>query len=314
MKRLRLGTRASDLAIWQTSYVLNRLSEVDGGLSIEVVELSSTGDEMAGVPINELEGTGFFTSTLERALVRGEIDVAVHSCKDLPVDPTAGLTVAAIPERGPVEDVLCARARACLASLPSGARVGTCSLRRTAQLRALRDDLEHVALRGNVPTRIQRVVSGELDAIVMARAGLERLGLMHHVTEIFPVEQVLPAPAQGALAVQIRTGEAQLQAQLSAIDDATTHGMVEAERTLLHALGGGCSVPVGALARVEDGTLSLEAAVFELESGRSIRVRLEGRDPQEVGEEGARRLIDQGADAILAAVARTREPAVEPGS
>ena len=176
MKTLRIGTRGSALALWQSRYVAGLLANNLPGMQIELVEISSLGDRVTDVPLSHVEGTGFFTASIEQALVAGEVDVAVHSYKDLPVDSTPGLVVAAVPQRGPVEDVLCARDGRTLMTLPAGARVGTCSARRTAQVRMMRDDLEIVPLRGNVPTRVARI-NDDLDAIVLARAGLVRLSL-----------------------------------------------------------------------------------------------------------------------------------------
>ncbi|MEZ5291719.1 MAG: hydroxymethylbilane synthase [Vicinamibacterales bacterium] len=298
MSPLRLGARGSALALWQARHVAARLT--GDGVAVELVEIVSTGDQVVDVPLADVEGTGFFTATLERALLDGRVDLAVHSCKDLPVGETPGLMVAAIPERGPVEDVLVAPAGVTLASLPAGAKVGTCSVRRTAQLVARRPDLTFVPLRGNVPTRVGRVTSGELDAIVLARAGLERLGLGAHIAEVFPLEHVLPAPAQGALAIQCRQSDDGLAVRLAALDDADARRAVEAERTVLHLLGGGCSVPVGAFARVEGSGLSLRAAVFDLAGGPALRASAEGNDAVAVGEQVADALLRQGAARLLA--------------
>jgi hydroxymethylbilane synthase len=199
-----------------------------------------------------------------------------------------------------VQDVLCARDGLTLATLPPGARLGTCSARRTAQVRAIRDDLDLQPLRGNVPTRVGRVTGGELDAIILAHAGLDRLGLQDHITETFSIAAMLPAPAQGALAVQCRAADVELAGQLAALDDEDTRQAVEAERTVLHALGGGCSVPVGALAVCDGGRITLRAGVFALDGNRVVRADAIGTDPMAVGEAVARRLLDEGGGAILA--------------
>jgi hydroxymethylbilane synthase len=305
MRIVRLGTRASALARWQSDHVAALLATAVPGLTVDIVEITSEGDVITDVPLSHVEGTGFFTSTLEQALLAGEIDVAVHSHKDLPVERTAGLTVAAVPPRGPVEDVLCARDHLALMRLPAGARIGTCSARRSAQIRGLRPDVEIHDLRGNVPTRLARVHAGDLDAIVLARAGLARLNLTARITELFSVERVLPAPAQGALAIQCREDDRAVREQLAPLDDAATHRAVEAERTLLHALGGGCSVPVGAFAQPLAGHLSLTAGVFSMDPARSVRLHLVGDDAPRLGEQAARRLIAAGAGAILSEHART---------
>jgi hydroxymethylbilane synthase len=298
---IRLGTRASALARWQSDHVAARLASHAPDVHIEIVEITSDGDVITDVPLSHVEGTGFFTSTLEHALLAGEIDVAVHSHKDLPVERTPGLIVAAVPARGPVEDVLCARSHRTLSQLPEGARVGTCSARRAAQIHALRSDLHLHDLRGNVPTRVARVGAGDLDAIVLARAGLARLNLTQHISELFSVERVMPAPAQGALAVQCREDDHRTCALLGVVlDDPSTHRAVRAERTLLHALGGGCSVPVGASAQAVGRHLMLSAGVFSMDPARSVRLRRLGDEPERLGEAAAARLLALGADVILA--------------
>ena len=301
MPALRVGTRASALARWQTAHVVGRLRALPDAPAIEVVELTTTGDDRPELAIERLEETGLFTSTLERALLAGGIDLAVHSCKDLPVEPTPGLVVAALPPRGAAADALCARAGARLAQLPPGARVGTSSLRRIAQLRALRPDLELLPLRGNVPTRLERVARGELAAVVLARAGLERLGREPAITEAFDPDTFLPAPAQGALAVQARAGDRRAAALLAPLDHAPTRRAVTAERAVLHALHGGCSVPVGAHAQVHGEGLVLSAGVFGLADGAAVRVRLAGSDPGALGLAAARELLARGAGPLLEA-------------
>lgn len=303
MRPLRLGTRGSALALWQSRHVAARLRAAHPGLVVSLVEIVSTGDRVTDVPLSHVEGTGFFTAAIEQALLEGQIDLAVHSCKDLPVAVTPGLTVAAMPERGPVEDVLVARDAHTLATLPAGARVGTCSLRRTAQVRARRPDLDCVSLRGNVPTRIARVVEGALDAVVLARAGVERLGLGAHVSEVFDVADVLPAPAQGALAVQCREEAREVAALLAVLDHAPTRAAATAERDVLHRLGGGCSAPVAALAVPDAGGLTLTAAVFDLTDGRAVRATATGTSPLDVGDAVARTLLGLGAGALIAASA-----------
>lgn len=304
MGRVRLGTRPSALARWQTDHVIALWRRHEHDLDIEIVDISSLGDDRQDVPLERMEGTGFFTSTIERALLGGRIDLAVHSFKDLPVAVTEGLTVAAIPARGPVEDALCAAPGVTFAGLAPGARIGTSSLRRIAQFRALRGDLEYLPLRGNVPTRLEKVARGELDAVAVARAGIHRLGLEDRATEIFPVDAILPAPAQGALAIQVRAGDRALADRLAALENPDVRRAVAAEREMLHQLRGGCSVPVGAHARAEGGRLVLDGGVFAVDGGRALRTRVEGDDPAAVGAEAARRLLADGAAAILEELAR----------
>ena len=311
MVTVRVGTRTSALAIWQTEHVLALWRAREPKLEVEIVPFSSVGDDHADAPLERMEGTGFFSSTLERALLEGAIDVAVHSYKDLPVEVTPGLTVACTPARGAVEDVLCARDGLRLNELPPGSRVGTSSLRRIAQLRALRPELEYVPLRGNVPTRLARLERGGLDAVVLARAGIERLGLGARATQIFGPDALLPAPAQGALAVQTRAGARRLNARLAPLDHAPTRAEVEAERTLLHALHGGCSVPVAALAEVRGDRIRLEAGVFALEGAPTFRVTCEGDTPEAVGGSAARALLERGAGVVLEALARVPRLTIE---
>jgi hydroxymethylbilane synthase len=305
MDVVRIGTRGSALARWQTQYVRSRLAAADPSMTIEVIEIRTTGDELPEVPLETLEGMGFFTSALERSLLAGDIDVAVHSFKDLPVITSPDLAVAAVPQRAPVEDALCARDGLRLEALPAGARVGTSSARRGAQLRAMRGDLVLEPLRGNVPTRLDRVARGELDAVVLARAGLERLGLGGHITHVFPLDRMLPAPAQGALAIQTRRADEALMRRLRVLDDEATRLSVEAERRLLYALGGGCAVPVGANGTVRGGSVHLRAGVFDPATGRAILASADGTGPAEAGDRAARELLDQGAGEVLAAFAKT---------
>ena len=299
MKHLRIGTRGSALALWQSRHVAGLLARNLPGLEIELVEISSLGDRVTDVPLSHVEGTGFFTASIEQALLANDVDVAVHSYKDLPVESTPGLVVAAVPQRGPVEDVLCARHGRTLATLAPGARIGTCSARRTAQVRMMRNDLDVVALRGNVPTRVARL-NDDLDAIVLARAGLVRLTLDAAISEIFTSEQMLPAPAQGAMAIQCRAEDRDLILRLSALNHEPTRRAVDAERAMLHALGGGCSVPVGALAYVDDAVIHLTSGAFSLAANPPVRTKQVGADPFEVGKRAADDLVSRGAGAILA--------------
>lgn len=300
MRKIRLGTRRSALARWQAAFVASALVGRHPGTEVEVVPIESDGDREPELPLERMEGTGWFTASLERALLEERIDLAVHSHKDLPVTESPGLVIAAIPPRGPVEDTLCARNGARLDDLPPGARVGTSSLRRTAQLLLRRPDLDCVSIRGNVPSRLGQVDRGDLDAVVLARAGLERLGLTNAI-EIFPPDAFLPAPAQGALAVQARSGDAELVRMLAALDHAPTRAAVTAERALLHALHGGCAAPVGAYATIRGSVLTLLAGVFAPDGTRSIMVRAEGTDPAALGRAAGEDLLLRGAGPFLAA-------------
>lgn len=299
MKVLRIGTRGSALAMWQSRHVAGLLARNLPGMRVELVEISSLGDRVTDVPLSHVEGTGFFTAAIEQALIANQVDVAVHSYKDLPVESTPGLVVAAVPQRGPVEDVLCGRNGATLNTLAPGARVGTCSARRTAQVRMMRDDLEIVPLRGNVPTRVARI-DRDLDAIVLARAGLVRLALDASISEVFGTDQMLPAPAQGAMAIQCRAADRDLLLRLSVLNHEPTRRAVEAERAMLHALGGGCSVPVGALAQIDGDSIHLTSGAFSLAANPPVRGNQVGTDPFEVGKRAADELVTRGAGAILA--------------
>lgn len=296
----RIGTRASALALWQARHVVRQLSAVAPHLSLELVTLSSHGDDRLDAPLDGMDSVGVFTSTLEAALLAGKIDVAVHSLKDLPTTHTRGLMVAAIPARGPVEDVLCSRAGLTLEQLPLCARVGSSSPRRVAQLHSHRPDLEIVPVRGNVPTRLVHLDHGKVDAVVLARAGLERLGLRERITQVFSPEEMLPAPGQGALAIQVRAGDVRCRHDVAPLDHPPTRRAVEAERTLLRAMEGGCSMPLGAFAREEKGRLVLDGGVFD-SVGHAVRVRMSGTDPEALGASAATWLLSRGADRLLVA-------------
>ncbi|MGN6087964.1 MAG: hydroxymethylbilane synthase [Actinomycetales bacterium] len=248
---LRLGTRASALAVAQSSAIA-RLVEQHSGRAVELVHVTTTGDR-SRAPLATIGGTGVFVTALREALVAGHVDLAVHSLKDLPTAPAAGLVIAAVPAREDPRDALVARDGLTLRELPAGARVGTGSPRRAAQLRALRPDLEVVDLRGNVDTRLANVAEGRLDAVVLALAGLRRLGRDEAVTEVLDPADVLPAPGQGALAVECRAGDDEVTTALAPLDDVRARAAVTAERQLLARLEAGCSAPVGALATFPDG-------------------------------------------------------------
>lgn len=299
-----LGTRASALARAQTERVVAQLTAAWQGLVCDVRPIDTKGDrtQASGEPLPEIGGKGLFTAELERALRDGDIDVAVHSLKDLPAEDALGVVLGAVCARDDVRDCLVARDGLALHELPEGAVVGTSSLRREAQLLALRPGLEVRSIRGNVDTRVRKVREGEYDAVVLAAAGVRRLGLEGAVSEWLPAEAMLPAPGQGALAVQCRDGDERVLALLAAIDDLSTRAETEAERSFLRALGGGCSAPVGAQAAiVGGGRVRLEALVASVDGSEVIRVVGEG-EPDEVGERLAREALAGGADRILAAI------------
>ena len=296
--RLIFATRASALARWQTQWVMHALQSIHPGLSCEEKLVTTQGDRVLDKPLPEIGGKGLFTEELEAELLSGAVHCAVHSLKDLPVEVPAGLSIGCIPARADARDALVSAAGYSLTSLPKGARVGTSSLRRAAQLLAMRTDLRTASLRGNVDTRVRKALDGDYDAIILAGAGLIRLGLEKHITEWIPAEIMLPAPGQGALAVQCRAGDHATLELLAALDDASTRKAVTAERALLAGLGGGCSVPVAALARAA-GAVSLMGLVASPDGTHTIRVQGQRDDPEELGRMLAEEALARGAAAIL---------------
>ncbi|MEX5294221.1 hydroxymethylbilane synthase [Kocuria sp. CPCC 205268] len=269
----RVGTRGSQLALTQTTTAARAVAAA-GRLEPELVTIRTEGDVLTG-PLSQMGGTGVFATALRAALLAGSVDLAVHSLKDLPTAPVPGLEVAAVPVREDPRDALCARDGLTLAGLPAGARIGTGSPRRAAQLRAARPDLEIVDIRGNVGTRLGRVAPGDLDAVVLAASGLRRLGLEDAITELIDPSVMLPAPGQGALALECRTedasGDTALAAGLAAVDDPGTRLAVTAERALLTRLEAGCAAPVGTFGRIEDGELVLDVVVADPDGSRVMR-------------------------------------------
>jgi len=302
VSRLRIGTRASALATTQTGHIADRLRAL--GADVEIVPISTEGDR-SSEPLASMGGQGVFVAALREALAAGEVDAAVHSLKDLPTYADDRLTLAAIPVREDPRDVLIARDGLTLGELPQGARVGTGSPRREAQLNALGLSVEVVPIRGNVDTRIGKVTSGELDAILLARAGLSRLGRADEATEIIDPLQMLPAPGQGALACECRVDDVATARLLGQLDDSDTRAAVTAERSLLATLEAGCSAPVGALAEIawgDDGDeLWLRAVVSDPSGTPSIRLSATGL-PEEaaaVGERLAAEMLAEGADTLM---------------
>lgn len=299
---LRAGTRSSDLARVQTRYVGGELARLTGVPPPHEVVIDTLGDRDSTTPLPSLGGRGVFTDALERALLAGEIDYAVHSLKDVPVDSTPGLILAAIGFREDARDVFVSCTGDVLDALPPASRVGTCSVRRSAQLLLHRPDLEIAPLRGNVDTRVRKVRNGEYDGIILAAAGLSRLGLAAASAHPLPFEIMLPAPGQGALAVQCRAGDAHTRALLARLDDATVREATSAERAFLEGLGGGCLAPIAAHAWIDNGTLTLEGFVAAPDGSTAVRVRRSG--PETNGRETGLRLADvavaRGALELLA--------------
>lgn len=308
---LRLGTRRSALATAQAQLVADALAEV-AGVPVELVPITTYGDrtQREAQPLETIGGTGVFVTELRRALLAAEVDLAVHSYKDLPTADHDGLTIGAVPPRADPRDALVARDGLTLGELPQGARVGTGSPRRAAQLRALDLGLSIEPIRGNVDTRLRAVAEGQYDAVVLARAGLQRLGRANEATEVLDPIQVLPAPGQGALAVECRSADAELLGWLAALDDADSRAAVRAERAVLAALEAGCSAPIGALGEVVDGgdgaELSLRAVVAAPDGSDALRRSMSGplEDPEGLGARLAAVLLEDGAAELAPDLAR----------
>ena len=300
---LIFATRPSALARWQTARVIELLQAAHPELECTEYVVVTRGDRVPDLPIPEVGGKGLFTSELEEALLSGKVHAAVHSLKDLPVEDTPGIVIAAIPERASPYDVLVSAPGYTLSTLPEGARLGTSSLRRTAQLLARRPDLTIWPLRGNVDTRVQKAMDGEYDAIVLAQAGLTRLGLQSYIREVFSLEMMLPAPGQGALAVQCRAEDLKTLAVLAAIHDPLTAAAVGAERAFLSGLGGDCSLPVGAFAEKNNGTIILTGAVISPDGSQAIRLSAVDQEPQKLGHRLADLVLERGAAELLKAKA-----------
>jgi hydroxymethylbilane synthase len=295
-----VGTRASKLALWQTNFVVARLSELFPELECRVQTFKTVGDDIVDRPLPELGGKGVFTARLEAALLHGDVDLAVHSLKDLPIEMVPGLTLGAITTRADARDVVITRDGKSLDALPQAAVVGTSSLRRQAQLLLGRPDLKMKQIRGNVETRLRKVMEGEYDATVLAAAGIDRLDLAAGVTGRLGFDVMLPAPGQGALAIQCRTADTKTLELLQPLNDARSRAAVEAERAFLSGLGGGCSAPVGALAEVgEQGVITMTGLVARPDGTRSVRVEGSGNDPIALGKRLAEESIGQGAREIL---------------
>jgi hydroxymethylbilane synthase len=295
---LVLATRRSSLARWQTESVRNQLAACWPALRLETIEIVTQGDRSLERPLPEIGGKGVFTQELETALREGRADLAVHSLKDLPTEVPEDLTVGAVLSRGDPRDVLVGAEGRDLAALPPGATVGTSSLRRQAQLLALRPELCTRPVRGSVETRIDKVRRGEFQAVVLAAAGLLRLGLERHASQWFELEQMLPAPGQGAIAVQCRADDQTALGLLAAIDHAPSRRTTTAERAFLHALGAGCSAPVGAFAELRGDQLYLRAVLADPDGTMLLRLQASGEDPAGLGQALALRALKEFAPGV----------------
>jgi hydroxymethylbilane synthase len=295
-----MGSRGSQLALWQAHHIQGLLREQGHTVELEIIK--TTGDKILDVALAKVGTKGMFTKEIEEALAEGRVDLAVHSLKDLPTELSAGFEIAAITKRENPSDVLCSRLYKSIDELPKGARVGTSSLRRQAQLMALRPDLNIYPLRGNVDTRLRKLAQGEYDAIILAAAGLYRLGKTELVQQVIPAGVMCPAAGQGALGIEIREGDSATRAHLAFLDDANARAATTCERALLNKLGGGCQVPIGAAAEVRAGRLHLDAIVAHPDGSLVLRESRDGDDPVRLGSEVGETLLKRGGDAILEAV------------
>lgn len=297
MAQLRIGSRGSQLALWQANHISSLLCEQGHEVEIEIIK--TTGDKITDVALAQVGTKGMFTKEIEEALAEGRVDLAVHSLKDLPTQLPTGFELVAITTRVDARDVFLSVKYDSVKLLPKGARVGTSSLRRQAQLKACRPDIEIQALRGNVDTRVRKLEQGEHDAIILAAAGLTRLGKTQLVKEVLSEDFMCPAAGQGALGIEIRAGDAKMRDFLAFLDDADARAATSCERALLNKLGGGCQVPIGAFAKVKDATLYLTAIVAQPDGSLILREQQSGTDPIALGEQVGDSLLQRGATKIL---------------
>ncbi|MFY9909191.1 MAG: hydroxymethylbilane synthase [Candidatus Sulfotelmatobacter sp.] len=307
MAKLRIGSRGSQLALWQANHISALLRTRGHEVEIEIIH--TTGDKITDVPLAMVGtkgglGKGIFTKEIEEALAAGRVDLAVHSLKDLPTELPAGFEIAAITERQDPRDAFCSRRYSNINDLPQSARVGTSSLRRQAQLKAIRPDLDVHPLRGNVDTRLRKLEQGEYDCIILASAGLKRLGKTELIKQIIPAEIMCPAAGQGALGIEIRLGDAVTRQHLEFLNDRNARAATTCERALLNRLGGGCQVPIGAFAERRNGKLHLDAIVADPDGSKLLRESRDGdlNDPEKLGNDVGDSLLRRGGDEILDAV------------
>ena len=298
---IRIGTRGSKLALWQAEWVKSRLEALHPPLTVALTIIKTKGDKILDVPLAKVGGKGLFVKEIEEALLDGRIDLAVHSMKDMPAEIPDGLCIGAVPERETPVDALIARKGQTLEALPRGARVGTSSLRRSSQLLRARADLEIVPLRGNLDTRLRKLDEGQMDAIVLAGAGIRRLGLEERITQRLAPETMLPAVGQGALCVETRAADPQIAPLVAPLEDERTRLAVTAERAFLHRLEGGCQVPIAGHATLTGERLSITGLVADLQGEYYVSETLEGpaENAEAIGLELAGKLLEQGARAIL---------------
>jgi hydroxymethylbilane synthase len=298
---IKIGTRGSKLALWQANWVKSALNGKFPQRRCELTIIKTKGDKILDVPLARVGGKGLFVKEIEQALLEGRIDIAVHSMKDMPAEIPAGLWIGAVPQREDPKDVLISREHHCFANLRRGSVFGTSSLRRSAQLRHARPDIAVRPLRGNLDTRLQKLEMGNFDAIVVAAAGIKRLGLEDRITEYLPTDIVLPAAGQGALCIEIRAADPQIAGIIAFMDHAATRLAVLGERSFLKKLGGSCQVPIACHGSINQDTFTLTGLVAELDGSKILKATLTGsvNSPEALGNELAEKLISMGADRIL---------------
>jgi hydroxymethylbilane synthase len=298
---VKIGTRASKLALWQAEWVRSALNQKFPGQSAELVTIKTKGDKILDVPLAEVGGKGLFVKEIEQALLDKRIDIAVHSMKDMPAEIPEGLCIGAIPQREAAADVLISQSGKRFNELRRGAVIGTSSLRRAAQLRHARHDLEIVPLRGNLDTRLKKLQTNDLDAVVLAAAGIIRLRLEHRITQYLDADIMLPAVGQGALCIEIRHSDPQIESIVAALDHPESRTVVLGERAFLNRLGGSCQVPIAGHGEIKDGTFHLTGLVADLDGSHMFKLKLSGpaASSQSIGIDLAERLLSRGADRIL---------------
>jgi len=297
MAHLRIGSRGSQLALWQAHHISDLLRVQGHTVELEIIK--TTGDKITDVALAKVGTKGMFTKEIEEALVANRVDLAVHSLKDLPTALASDFEIAAVTKRENPRDVFCSAKFSSIEELPHRANVGTSSLRRQAQLKAIRPDLWVHPLRGNVDTRLRKLESGEFDAIILAAAGLNRLGKTQLIRQVIPEDVMTPAAGQGALGIEIRRGDTATRALLAFLDDAAARATTTCERALLNKLGGGCQVPIGAFAEMRAGQLHLNGLVAHPDGTKILRETRQGNDPVKLGEEVGETLLRRGGDRIL---------------
>ena len=302
--QLIIGARGSKLALWQANHIADLLRQAHPGLTVSIQTIVTTGDKILDVPLAKIGGKGLFTKEIETAMLAGEVDLAVHSLKDMPADLPPGLMLAAITERLDPGDAFVSNTYSSLESLPQGAKLGTSSLRRKAQLLSRRPDLVIESLRGNVDTRLRKLDNGDYDAIVLAVAGLKRLGLNERIAQVLPQEICLPAVGQGALAIETRIDDQSVRALVACLEDSATRQAVTAEREYLRRIEGSCQIPVGVFGQVVSGVLSLQAVIMSLDGTQVLKDQVEvvASEAGYIGRMLAERMLAAGGSEILAGV------------